>query len=57
MGFSLVPTRVVPMGMCVVWWRSETLGVGKCIVWVYQVEDMVVIIMVVEMGLWMEWML
>ena len=32
------------------WWRAEKLGMGKGVAWGYQVEEMVVMMMVVEMG-------
>ena len=47
MGSALVPERVVPMGMGMFWCREATLGMRKGITWGYQVEDMVVMMMVV----------
>ena len=50
MGCVLVPTRVVPKGLWVVWWREAPLGMGKGILWGNKVEEMVVMMMVVYMG-------
>ena len=47
---ALVPTRVVPKGLWVVWWRGATLGMGKDIVWENKMEEVVMVMMVVEMG-------
>ena len=51
MGCALVPVRVVLMGLWVLWWIAATLGMGKGVSWGYQVVEMVVMIIVVEMGL------
>ena len=53
----MVPTRVVPMGLWVVWWRGATLGMGESILWGNQMEEMMVMMMVLDMGLWKECML
>ena len=57
MGCMLVLTRVVPMGLWVVWRRSEMLGMGEGVAWGYQVEEMLVVIIFEDMSLWNEWML
>ena len=49
-GGALLPSSVVPMGMWLVWWRAEILGMGKSIAGGYPVDDMVVMMMVVEMA-------
>ena len=54
---ALVPARVVPMGLWVVWWRAATLGMGEGVLWGCNVEEMFMMMMVVEISLWMEWML
>ena len=38
------------MGLWVVWWRGEKLDVGKGIAWGDHVDEMLVIMVVVEMG-------
>ena len=50
MGCVLVPTRVVLMGLWVVWRRGGTLDMGKGIVWGNKMEEMVAMMMVVDMG-------
>ena len=48
---------VVSMGLWLVWWRAATFGMCKDIAGGDQVDDMVVMMMVVDMAWWMEWML
>ena len=57
MGCMLVLTRVVPMGLWVVWRRAEMLGMGEGVAWGYQVEEMLVVIIFEDMSLWNEWIL
>ena len=41
MELVMVLPNVVPMGMCLVWWRAETLGMWKDIAGANQVDEMV----------------
>ena len=54
MDLVMVLTSVLPMGMWLVWWRSETLGMWKDIAGGNQVDEMVVKMMVVEMDWFLE---
>ena len=49
MGCVLVPTRVVPMGLWVVWCRVASLDIRKGISWGDNMEEMVVMRIVVDM--------
>ena len=50
MGVELILKSVVTMGLCLVWWRAETLGMWKDIAGGNQVDKMAMIMMVVEMA-------
>ena len=50
MKLVMLLTSVVPMGMRLVWWRAETVGVWQDIVGGNQVDEMVVKMMVAEMA-------
>ena len=49
MELVMVLTSVVPMGLWLVWWRSETLGMWKDIAGGNQVDEMSAMMMVVDM--------
>ena len=46
----MVLTSVMPMGLWLVWWRAETLGMWKDIAGGNHVDEMVVKMMVAEMA-------